>query len=128
MVFKHFIWTRVQIPPAPPSLSEALAQESLALSCQASVDAIHRFNNLHFCFMYYVYLLKCNDDTIYTGCTSNIDLRLNAHKSGQVTYTKSRLPIELIIYIAFSDKHKAFAFEKYLKSGSGKAFANKRFL
>jgi len=45
---------------------------------------------------------------------------------GEVGYTSSRLPIELVTYIAFTDKYKAFNFEKYLKSGSGKAFANKR--
>ncbi len=75
-----------------------------------------------------VYLLRCSDNTLYTGCTSNLENRLKAHKSGEVDYTKSRLPFELVTYIAFSDKTKAFKFEKYLKSGSGKAFANKRFL
>ena len=78
--------------------------------------------------MQYVYLLKCNDGTIYTGCTNNIDNRLLRHQKGQVHYTSTRLPVELITYIAFSDKYKAFEFEKYLKTGSGKAFSNKRFL
>jgi predicted GIY-YIG superfamily endonuclease len=53
--------------------------------------------------------------------------RILRHKKGYISYTKSRLPIKLITCIAFSDKHKAYKFEKYLKSGSGKAFANKRF-
>lgn len=75
-----------------------------------------------------VYLLKCSDGTTYTGCTSNLKQRLEAHQKGQVSYTKTRLPFELVTYIAFSDKRKAFQFEKYLKSGSGKAFSNKRFL
>ena len=78
--------------------------------------------------MWYVYLLKCSDGTIYTGCTSNIEERLKRHRSKQVSYTKTRLPVELVTYIAFSDKYKAYNFEKYLKSGSGKAFSNKRFL
>jgi putative endonuclease len=78
--------------------------------------------------MQFVYLLKCNDETTYTGCTSNIEERIIRHSKGQVSYTSSRLPVELITYIAFSDKYKAFEFEKYLKSGSGKAFSNKRFL
>ena len=78
--------------------------------------------------MQYVYLLKCNDGTVYTGCTNNIENRLLRHQKGQVQYTSSRLPVELITYIAFSDKYKAFEFEKYLKTGSGKAFSNKRFL
>ncbi len=75
-----------------------------------------------------VYLLKCSDGTTYTGCTSNLEQRLSAHNKGEVGYTKTRLPIELITYIYFSDKVKSFQFEKYLKSGSGKAFLNKRFL
>lgn len=78
--------------------------------------------------MQYVYLLKCSDGTTYTGCTNNVEERLKRHNKGEVHYTSTRLPLELITYIAFTDKYKAFHFEKYLKSGSGKAFSNKRFL
>lgn len=77
---------------------------------------------------WYVYLLKCKDESTYTGCTSNLKERMKRHKKGSVHYTKSRLPFELVTCIAFTDRYKAFHFEKYLKSGSGKAFANKRFL
>ncbi len=76
--------------------------------------------------MWYVYILKCSDNTYYTGCTSNLKNRLTSHCKGQVHYTKNKLPLELITYTAFRDKYKAFAFEKYLKSGSGTAFRNKR--
>ena len=75
-----------------------------------------------------VYILKCFDETTYTGCTSNLKARLDRHKKGYVKYTKSRLPIELVTYITFKVKHKAYDFERYLKSGSGRAFMNKRFL
>ncbi|MCK9398719.1 MAG: GIY-YIG nuclease family protein [Bacteroidales bacterium] len=78
--------------------------------------------------MWYVYILKCVDGKHYTGCTSNLKERISKHQNGQVESTKSRRPVELIIYIAFTDKYKAFFFEKYLKSGSGRAFAKKRFL
>ena len=78
--------------------------------------------------MQYVYLLKCADKTTYTGCTQNIEERLKRHAKKEVLYTSSRLPVKLVTFIAFNEKHKAFAFEKYLKSGSGKAFSNKRFL
>lgn len=78
--------------------------------------------------MQFVYLLKCNDNSIYTGCTSNLENRIIRHNRGEVHYTRNRLPVDLITYIAFKQKHKAYFFEKYLKSGSGKAFANKRFL
>jgi putative endonuclease len=78
--------------------------------------------------MYCVYLLKCSDNSIYTGCTSNLENRLLKHNKGQVHYTKDKLPLELITYIAFTDKYKAYNFEKYLKSGSGIAFRNKRLI
>lgn len=78
--------------------------------------------------MHYVYLLKCADGTTYTGCTKNLDDRLSRHMKKQVHYTSTRLPVKLKTYIAFTDKYKAYEFEKYLKSGSGKAFSNKRFL
>ena len=76
--------------------------------------------------MYYVYLLKCADGTIYTGCTSNIEERLIRHKKGYVHYTQTKLPVSLISFSAFTEKFKAFEFEKYLKTGSGRAFARKR--
>jgi predicted GIY-YIG superfamily endonuclease len=53
---------------------------------------------------------------------------MQRHSLGQVESTKTRLPVELIIYTAFKDKYKAYFFEKYLKSGSGRAFASKRLL
>ena len=78
--------------------------------------------------MWYVYILKCSDDTYYTGCTNDLNDRLRRHLKGQIHYTHNRLPFELVTYIAFSDKYKAFNFEKYLKSGSGIAFRNKRLI
>ncbi len=47
---------------------------------------------------------------------------------GYISSTRNRLPIKLISYFAFQDKYTAFNFEKYLKSGSGRAFMNKHFL
>lgn len=78
--------------------------------------------------MWTVYILKCCDGTYYTGCTSNLEERLKRHNKGEVTYTSTRLPFELTTHVVFSDKYKAYDFEKYLKSGSGKAFAFKRLL
>lgn len=77
--------------------------------------------------MYYVYSLKCKDG-YYVGCTEDIEERLLRHKKGQIPATKNRLPIELDFYFAISDKYRAFEFEKYLKSGSGRAFISKHFL
>jgi putative endonuclease len=76
--------------------------------------------------MWNVYVLKCNDGTYYTGCTSNLSDRLKRHNNGEILYTSTRLPFQLITHIVFTDKYKAYNFEKYLKSGSGKAFAFKR--
>lgn len=54
--------------------------------------------------------------------------RLERHKKGHVSATESRRPVEFISYTAFKDKYKAFKFEKYLKSGSGRAFVKRHFL
>ncbi len=77
--------------------------------------------------MYYIYNLKCKD-RYYIGCTDNLKDRIGRHKKGQVPATVNRLPIKLYFYFAITDKYKAFEFEKYLKSGSGRAFLNKHFL
>ena len=76
--------------------------------------------------MEFVYILKCADGTYYTGHTANLEDRLRRHNKGENMYTKYRIPVVLITYLSFSDKYKAIAFEKYLKSGSGKAFCQKR--
>ena len=76
--------------------------------------------------MHYVYSLKCKDG-YYVGYTDDIIDRLDRHTKGNVPATANRLPIALEFYFAIEDKHKAFEFEKYLKSGSGRAFINKHF-
>jgi putative endonuclease len=78
--------------------------------------------------MWNVYILQCSDKSFYTGCTSNIERRISEHNSKKVFYTRNKTPVQLINYIAFNDKYKAFEFEKYLKSGSGIAFRNKRLI
>ena len=76
----------------------------------------------------YVYILNCNNGKTYTGHTSNISERLERHQKGWVPATKWIRPVVLITYLAFSDKYKAIEFEKYLKSGSGRAFLKKRLI
>lgn len=75
--------------------------------------------------MHYVYIIICSDGKPYTGCTDDLKDRITRHNKGQVPATKDRLPIKLISYFAFSNKYTAFNFEKYLKSGSGRAFMKK---
>lgn len=77
--------------------------------------------------MFYVYILKCSDGKPYTGCTNDLKDRIKRHNAGYVDATKSRLPVELENYFAFKDERIAYQFEKYLKSGSGRAFAIKHF-
>ena len=74
--------------------------------------------------MYYVYSLQCKDG-YYVGCTDNIQDRVDRHQKGQVPATANRLPIKLEFYFATEDKYRAFEFEKYLKSGSGRSFIKK---
>ncbi len=77
--------------------------------------------------MWYVYILNCSDNKIYTGCTNNLSDRMVRHQKGYVPATKDRRPISLHCYFAFKDKYIAYNFEKYLKSGSGRAFQKKHF-
>ena len=74
--------------------------------------------------MYYVYSLQCKEG-YYVGCTDNLKDRLERHEKGYVPATVNRLPIKLDFYFAIEDNCKAFEFEKYLKSGSGRAFIKK---
>jgi putative endonuclease len=75
--------------------------------------------------MYFVYTLKCSDSHFYTGCTEDLNDRIRRHQNGLVPATKGRLPIGLVTYTVFRDKYRAFEFEKYLKTGSGRAFMQK---
>jgi len=77
--------------------------------------------------MHYVYILKCYDG-FYIGCTNNLKDRMRRHKNGYVDATKNRKPLILHYYFAFQNKYTAFNFEKYLKSGSGRAFIKKHFI
>lgn len=56
----------------------------------------------------------------------NLKVRFSKHNSGKVTSTKPHMPWRLVWYSAFETKLQAENFEKYLQSGSGKAFAYKR--
>jgi len=70
--------------------------------------------------------LKCKGG-YYVGFTDNLKDRLNKHQKGQVPATSNRLPLKLDCYFAFNNKYKAFKFEKYLKSGSGRSFIKNAF-
>lgn len=77
--------------------------------------------------MKYVYTLQSvTGEHLYTGITDDLKARLSMHNSGAVTHTSKYRPWRIKTYIAFSDEDRALAFEKYLKSGSGRAFAKAR--
>ena len=79
--------------------------------------------------MRYVYILRSlnGGEHFYVGVTEDLRARLKKHNAGEVAHTSKFAPWEIKTYIAFSDETQAFAFEKCLKSASGRAFAKKRF-
>ncbi|MBI2454388.1 MAG: GIY-YIG nuclease family protein [Parcubacteria group bacterium] len=79
--------------------------------------------------MYYVYILKSEkDDSLYKGVTINLKKRLTEHNSGSPIYSSTKKPFKLIWYCAFTDKLRAYRFERYLKRGSGHAFTKKHLI
>jgi len=79
--------------------------------------------------MHYTYILQSipNPSQTYIVFTSDLKTRLSNHNSGKSLHTNRHKPWQIKFYCAFDEKEKAIAFEKYLKSGSGKAFAKKHF-
>ena len=68
-------------------------------------------------FFYYVYILKCFDNSYYTGITNNLEKRYNEHKLGKHrnSYTFKRRPIELVFNQEFNDVLQVIYFEKKIK-------------
>ena len=68
----------------------------------------------------YVYILKCSDNTYYTGVTSNLTQRIKEHTSGKHinSYTYSRRPLKLVYYTEFTDINLAILKEKQIKKWS----------
>ena len=66
--------------------------------------------------MNYTYILRCKDNTLYTGWTNNLEKRIEAHNAGKgAKYTKSRLPVELAYYEQFGTKEEAMKREFAIK-------------
>jgi len=78
---------------------------------------------------HYVYILKSQNspDRHYIGLTDDLKERLAKHNSGAVSHTSKFAPWNIETAIAFTDKSKAAAFERYLKSGSGREFSRRHF-
>lgn len=85
------------------------------------------YENLLKYTMHYAYiLLSSKSHTFYFGSTNDLRARLKLHNVGGVPSTKPHLPWKLVWYGAFTTEKEARDFERYLKTGSGKAFAYKR--
>jgi predicted GIY-YIG superfamily endonuclease len=76
-----------------------------------------------------VYLLRSlsNPRQTYVGSTGDLGKRLADHDAGRSPHTSKYAPWGLVLAMQFADTRKANAFERYLKSGSGRAFANRHF-
>ena len=77
---------------------------------------------------YYVYILQSLEESahFYTGFTQYLEQRLKEHNQGKCPHTAKHRPWRIKTAIAFTDETKALAFERYLKSASGRGFAKKR--
>ena len=66
--------------------------------------------------MYYVYMIRCLDGSIYTGYTNNLEKRFKNHCKGKgAKYTRGRGPLELVYYEVFEDKREAMRREYEIK-------------
>ncbi len=68
--------------------------------------------------LYYVYILKCNDDTLYTGITNNLERRIRQHNGeirGGAKYTRNRRPVELVYLKKYPNRKKAMKREWTIK-------------
>lgn len=79
--------------------------------------------------MFYTYILESTSSPAnrYIGQTSDLRRRLCQHNAGENTSTAKRRPWRIALYVAFPTRKQARHFERYLKSGSGHAFANRHF-
>jgi putative endonuclease len=124
--------------------SSLVTRSSLRLECSAkrrlervrrSLAKADRLNPLSYGWqasfpMHYVYLLKSQScpKQPYVGSTRDLRQRFKEHNEGRSPHTAKFRPWTLIAYIAFAEEKTAIAFEKYLKSGSGRAFIRRHFL
>ena len=66
--------------------------------------------------MYYIYMLRCRDGSLYTGWTNDLEKRLKAHNSGSASkYTRTRLPAELVYFEEWESKEAAMSREWHIK-------------
>lgn len=78
----------------------------------------------------FVYVLRStiDRDRYYAGLTSGVSERLATHNSGGSAHTRRARPWQLVVALEFTHSESALAFERYLKTGSGRAFAKRHFV
>jgi len=75
--------------------------------------------------MHYVYMLRCSDNSIYTGYTTDLKNRLDTHNKGKgAKYTRTRLPVDLLYFEEYSTKSSALKREHAIKKLSKKQKEN----
>lgn len=73
------------------------------------VDLVQQQNN-------YVYIVRCKDNSLYTGWTTNLENRINCHNLGKgAKYTRARRPVELVYFECFDNKSDALKREYQIK-------------
>ena len=80
------------------------------------------------CRIVYVLVSENYPTRHYVGLTSDVRRRVDVHNSGGSHHTARHRPWRLIVSLEFATQSSAVAFEKYLKSGSGRAFAKRHFV
>ena len=67
--------------------------------------------------IWYVYMVRCNDGTLYTGITNDLEKRIEAHNSGKdgARYTRSRRPVKLVYSEEVDSKSTAAKLEYKIK-------------
>jgi len=80
---------------------------------------------MDFCYVYILQSIGFSEH-FYVGLTDNLRDRLKRHNAGELIHTSKFRPWRIKTAIAFTDRERAAAFERYLKSSSGRAFAKKR--
>ena len=73
----------------------------------------------------YMLVSESDPDRHYVGCTTDLPGRLALHNDGKVSHTAKNKPWHVETAVAFRSQEKAFAFERYLKSGSGRTFSRR---
>ncbi len=76
---------------------------------------------------FWVYVLRCRDGTFYVGQTDDLRRRFEEHQQGEISWTKSRLPVELIHYEGRSTREEAVRREQKLQTGYGRAWLKRQY-